>query len=210
MVSVSDDAGARLERALETFLLRESRSESPAGAWQGGVWRPAAEEQRACCDAIALTPANKQALEAHCRTIVHVAALFEVPATNLKRAVRAARAPARPGPDARKPYAERFFEASSTAREEAYAALRSEAKRFALVQQRVLSIGREEPDALAALLETAGVGLERYILALQFATEVEAAYRFATSALAKFRSMGRFGFDGDSDESFEKTPSNDQ
>lgn len=207
---MSDDVGARLESAVETFLRRESRSESPAGDWHDGIWRPAPEEERACCRAIAPAAANKQALEAHCRTIIHVATLFEVPATDLKRAVRAARAQARlgPGPEEPRSQAERLFEAGSTTREEAYAALRNTAARFASVQQSLLSIGREEePDALAALLESAGVGLERYVLALEYAAQVEAAYRFAASALAKYRSMGRFGFDGASNE---RTPSNDQ
>lgn len=194
------DVGARLARAVETFLLREARSESPAGEWQEGIWRPASEEQKACCLAIAPTPGNKQALEAHCRTILHVAALFDVRATDLKRAVRAARGQARLGlkridPEERKPQAERFFEASINTRDEAYAALRSEAARFAVVQQSLLSIGKEEPHALAALLESAGVGLERCVLALEYATQVETAYRFAASALEKYRSIERFGLD---------------
>lgn len=169
---MSGDAGARLKRAVETFLRRESRSESPAGDWQEGIWRPAAEEERACCRAIAPAPANKQALEAHCRTIIHVAALLDVPATNLKRAVRAARGKATLDPGS---------EARSITREQAYAALRNTAERFASVQKSLLSIGREEPDALAALLESAGVGLERYVLALEYATQVEAGYRLAAN-----------------------------
>ena len=166
-----------MKNAVEASLRRESRSESPVGEWQEGIWRPAKEEERACCGEVAPTPGNKQALEAHCRTIVHIAALFEVPATDLKRAVRAARGQARlaPGSEERKPQAERFFEVSSTTREEAYTALRNAAARFASVQQSLLSIGREEPDALATLLESAGVGLERYVLALEYAAQIEAA-----------------------------------
>lgn len=187
------DGAERMERAVETYLRREARTESPVGEWQDGIWRPAPVERRACCDDIAPAPGNKQALEAHCRTILHVSALFEVPATDLKRAVRAARGSARfegerSGPDG-KSQAELFFEMSSATREEAYAALRSEAGRFGPVQESLLSIGREEPEALAALLESAGVGLERYVLALGYAAEVETAYRYAASALAKYRSI---------------------
>ncbi len=187
------DAG-RMDQAVETYLQREARSESPMGDWQEGIWRPAPVERRACCDEIAPAPGNKQALEAHCRTILHVAALFEVPATDLKRAVRAAREQIRrPGAERpstdRKSQAELFFEMSGATREEAYAALRTEAGRFASVQESLLSIGGEGPDALAALLESAGVGLERYVLALGYAAEVETAYRFAASALAKYRSI---------------------
>ncbi len=192
-VASPPDAAGRIEQAVEAYLRRESRSESPLGDWQEGIWRPAPLERRACCDEIAPAPGNKQALEAHCRTILHVAALFEVPATELKRAVRAARGSARlekerPGSDG-KSQTELFFEMSGATREEAYAALRSAAGRFAPVQESLLSIGREEPAALAALLENAGVGLERYVLALEYAVEVETAYRFAASALEKYRSI---------------------
>jgi hypothetical protein len=199
--SVSADAGARLGQAVETFLRRESRSESPVGEWQEAIWRPDPEEQRACCGEIAPAPRNKQALEAHCRTILHIASLFDVPVTDLKRAVRATRGRARlglerSGPEPGKPLAERFFEASSTTRNEAYTALRSEAARFASVQQSLLSIGTEEPHALAALLESAGTGLERYVLALEYAAQVETAYRFAAAAFEKYRSIERFGLEG--------------
>ncbi len=183
----------RMERAVHTFLQRESRSESPAGEWQEGIWQPAPAERRSCCDEIAPTPGNKQALEAHCRTILHIAALFDVPATGLKRAVRAARSRVRPGANppgsTGKSQAELFFEASRASREEAYAALRSEAVRFADLQQSLLSIGKEEPSALVALLEKTGIGLERYVLAVGYAAEVETAYRFASSALEKYRSI---------------------
>lgn len=181
----------RMERAVKTFLRRESRIDSPVGEWQEGIWRPAPSEHRPCCDEITPAPANKQALEAHCRTILHIAALFDVPATGLKRAVRAARSQVRPELPLGmgKSQAEVFFDASYASREEAYEALRSEAARFAKLQQSLLSIGKEEPDALAALLESAGVGLERYVLALGYAAEVEAAYRFASSALEKYRTI---------------------
>ncbi|HEV7667289.1 MAG TPA: hypothetical protein VGS22_02115 [Thermoanaerobaculia bacterium] len=174
--------------AVETFLARELRQTSPDGDWQEGIWLPAPEERRACCEEIAPTAANKQALEAHCRTILHVAALFDVPATVLKRAVRVERERvAHRGSD--KPQAEVFFEASSAAREEAYAQLRKEATRFVPVQERLQAIGKEDPEALAALLEAAGIGLERYVLALEYATQTETAYRFAQAARDKFRSF---------------------
>lgn len=192
-VASTTEDDRRMERAVKTFLRRESRVESPVGEWQEGIWRPASSEHRPCCDEIAPAPGNKQALEAHCRTILHIAALFDVPATGLKRAVRAARSQVRPElpKSVGKSQAELFFDASHASREEAYAALRGEAARFADLQQSLLSIGKEEPDELAALLESAGIGLERYVLALGYAAEVEAAYRFASSALEKYRSIKR-------------------
>lgn len=183
-----------LTQAVETFLARELRQASPSGDWQEGVWLPAAEERRACCEEIAPTSANKQALEAHCRTILHVAALFGIPATVLKRAVRAERenTPSRGtdrGGRSDKPQAEVFFEASGAAREEAYTRLRKEAAGFGPVHERLQTIGKEDPEAMAALLEAAGIGLERYVLALEYATQVETAYRFAQAARDKFRSL---------------------
>ncbi len=184
----------RLPLAVRTFLAREKRQEGPEGEWQDGIWLPSSSERRACCEEIVPTGANKQALEAHCRTIVHVAALFDVPATVLKRAVRAEREQAagptaeRPG-RAGKPQAELFFEASSAARDQAYSELREEAVRFGTVQERMQRIGQEDPETLADLLEAAGLGLERYVLALEYATQTEAAYRFAQVARDKFRSF---------------------
>ncbi len=185
---------ARLERAIATFFRREAREESPDGEWQDGIWQPTPSERRPCCGEIAPTPGNKQALEAHCRTILHVAARFDVPATDLKRAVRAARSRVTPSGEERtsseqKPQAEVFFEASSAAREEAYSALRSEAARFAPIQQGLLEIDGNDPDAVISLLEGAGEGLERYVLALEYATQVETAYRFALAAVEKYRSL---------------------
>ena len=116
-----------------------------------------------------------------------------MPATWLKRGVRAARGAERVGRE--RPSAEGtsqttlFFDMSCAAREEAYAVLRGEAGRFAPVQESLLSVGREEPAALADLLENAGAGLERYVLALEFAVQVETAYRFAAFAVEKFRSI---------------------
>ncbi|MEP7012512.1 MAG: hypothetical protein ABJC13_19500 [Acidobacteriota bacterium] len=184
----------RLALAMETFLARELRQASPAGDWQDGIWRPDPEERRACCSEIAPTAANKQALEAHCRTILHVATLFDVPTTALKRAVRAEREKVTGhatdrGGRSDKPQAEVFFEASRAARDEAYAQLRREAVRFGPVQERLQAIGSEGPEAMAALLEAAGIGLERYVLALEYATQTETAYRFAQAARDKYRSI---------------------
>lgn len=188
------EAEDRLALAVKTFLARELRQASPEGDWQEGIWLPASQERRACCEEIVPTPANRQALEAHCRTILHVAALFEVPATLLKRAVRAGREKVAGrasdrGGRSDKPQAEVFFEASRVAREEAYAQLRKEATRFLPVQERLQAIGQEDPETLAALLEAAGLGLERCVLALEYATQIETAYRFAQAARDKFRSI---------------------
>src|SRR6185295_19534944 len=81
----------RLRLALEAFLARESRAQGPEGEWREGLWFPSNNERRPCCEGLAPTLANKQALESHCRSAAHVAALFEVPVLDLRRALRRAR-----------------------------------------------------------------------------------------------------------------------
>jgi len=82
---------ARLHQAVAVALARELRKEHPEGDWQDGLWYPSPEERRSCCEKLAPSPGNKQALESHCRSKAHIANLFDVPVPDLKRAVLSAR-----------------------------------------------------------------------------------------------------------------------
>jgi hypothetical protein len=82
---------ARLQQAVDVALARELRKEHPQGDWQDGLWYPAPEERRPCCEKLAPSPGNKQALDSHCRSKAHIANLFDVPVAELKRAVLLAR-----------------------------------------------------------------------------------------------------------------------
>jgi hypothetical protein len=87
------DAGnaGRLQQAVRVALAREARTESPEGEWEDGLWLPSVQERRPCCEGVTPSPANRQALESHCRTQRHVAQLFDVPLTELKSAIRRSR-----------------------------------------------------------------------------------------------------------------------
>lgn len=81
----------RLRLALDEFFARVARRSNPGGGWQEGLWQPSSQERRPCCDAIRPSTANRQALESHCRSQAHVAALFGVALPDLKVAVKAER-----------------------------------------------------------------------------------------------------------------------
>lgn len=81
----------QLRLALDEFFARVARRSNPEGGWEEGLWQPSPRELRACCVAIRPSTANRQALESHCRSQVHVAALFGVSLPDLKAAVKAER-----------------------------------------------------------------------------------------------------------------------
>ncbi len=81
----------RLRLAIEEFYGRSQRQRHPQGEWLDGLWFPSELERRSCCEEIQPTVRNRQALEGHCRTQAHVAALFEIRIGELKAAVRADR-----------------------------------------------------------------------------------------------------------------------
>lgn len=86
----SGNAG-RLQQAVRVALAREVRAESPDGEWEDGLWLPSPQERRPCCEGVTPSPANRQALESHCRTQRHVAQLFDIPLAELKSAIRRSR-----------------------------------------------------------------------------------------------------------------------
>lgn len=89
----ADSAGnaGRLQQAARVALARDARTESPDGEWEDGLWLPSPQERRPCCEGVVPSPANRQALESHCRTQRHVAQLFDVPLAELKSAIRRSR-----------------------------------------------------------------------------------------------------------------------
>lgn len=76
-----------LETAAKCYLDRKARRTHPAGnLGKGGRWTPAPEERRSCCNDICRpSRAWPWTLNRHCRSLEHVAALFEVDALQLRR-----------------------------------------------------------------------------------------------------------------------------
>lgn len=87
-----------LTQATATYLARKDRTAHPTGEFdKRGRWYASATESQSCCAGIRTPSAAYPYSEMiHCRTIEHVAALHGVEAAALRRAVRAARPPARP------------------------------------------------------------------------------------------------------------------
>ena len=74
-----------LEKAVQEFQARRSRTAQPRGVWVDRTWLPHLKERRPCCDRITRRGQN---LQHHCRSLVHVAHLFGVPLATLKTACR--------------------------------------------------------------------------------------------------------------------------
>lgn len=82
-----------LAAAVAEFIARQTRSSHPAGNFDNaGRWYPIAGEHCECCDSIR-TPSRAwpNTLNKHCRSAAHVANLYGVDVTELRRAVRAAK-----------------------------------------------------------------------------------------------------------------------
>ena len=79
-----------IQAAAREFLARQRRTSNPAGHFDGaGRWKPDSEETCACCAEIRKpSVAWPLSLNAHCRTAGHVAQLFRVNITDMRRAAR--------------------------------------------------------------------------------------------------------------------------
>ncbi len=142
-----------LRTAAAAVLARQERKAHPRGFWQEGLWWPDPEERRSCCEAIQPTPANKQALDSHCRSQTHVAQLFDVSARALRRAaglVRRERATAPGAP----PGIESLFAAAQVLLRDAKAALDLELGQLAPLLDAELGAGVETLANLLAAIET--------------------------------------------------------
>jgi hypothetical protein len=84
------DCDAQLATAVQLYLDRQDRVTHPVGYFgSGDKWYPSDEEFCDCCKYIR-KPSWKWpwSLNKHCRSAEHVAALMDVDATDLRRAVR--------------------------------------------------------------------------------------------------------------------------
>ncbi|HXU30194.1 MAG TPA: hypothetical protein VN851_06430 [Thermoanaerobaculia bacterium] len=187
----------RLRLALEAFLARESRAQGPEGEWREGLWFPSNNERRPCCEGLAPTLANKQALESHCRSAAHVAALFEVPVLDLRRALKRARiaqeAAADPStgaaPARQMTNTERLARISRAALSEALATLRAEARQGAEVLKELGDLDEEPAGDLAATLKAAAERLKLVTQSLESAAQMELVCRVSELALGKVRAL---------------------
>lgn len=80
----------QLLSAAREYIKRRDRITHPAGSTDnGGRWFPLESESRPCCDHIrAPSRAFPWSLSHHCRTMPHVAALYNVDVKALRKAVR--------------------------------------------------------------------------------------------------------------------------
>ena len=78
----------QLQTALRTLIDRKARTAYPEGLYDwAGRWRPTTEETRACCFSIRPPSWNyPNSLLEHCRTLKHVAMLYDVPYRDLYNA----------------------------------------------------------------------------------------------------------------------------
>jgi hypothetical protein len=88
-----DGIATNLSLCLEEYLARQNRERHPDGSFdKGGRWYPSEREQRECC-AFIRSPSRAwpYSLMKHCRSVEHVAALFDIDPRILRRAVRLAK-----------------------------------------------------------------------------------------------------------------------
>jgi len=80
----------RLNEALIEYLNRRDRTSEPQGKYdRGGRWYPDDEERRECCRTIREPSCNwPYSLLVHCRSLRHVAHLYGVDESELRRLAR--------------------------------------------------------------------------------------------------------------------------
>lgn len=82
---------SRVDRAAHTFVARRDRREHPDGSEEGTArrWYPSDREFCECCKSIRNpSRAWPWSLMIHCRTAEHVAHLFDVDASDVRRRAR--------------------------------------------------------------------------------------------------------------------------
>ena len=183
----------RLRRAVEEFHLRKQRIRHPKGDWREGLWFPSNQERRSCC-VQRPTAANRQALESHCRTQTHVAALFEIQLGELKAVLREDRK--RGGPTARQVIAtyvaapppiaqgEFFDEFRTRSRREAFAKVNHELTEcLPLLQALQAAISQDQESAVYRLKEAAD-SVENLRAAIRCSEALEARIASSGALLA--------------------------
>jgi len=192
----SENPEGRLRLALEAFYARSARREQPDGEWRDRLWYPSQRERQACCEGIVPTLDNRQALDSHCRTQVHVAALYGVSVADLKAAVRAERklraslsAPAAvAASQSRRPASgQALYELSLKSRNEGLDELRQALEGCLPLFERL----RSEPSGedLPLLLEEALAGAKRLFAAIDYTRTLEASVRFSQAVLTSLRAL---------------------
>jgi len=175
----------RLQQAVRVALAREVRTESPEGEWEDGVWLPSAQERRPCCEGVTPSPANRQALESHCRTQRHVAQLFDIPLTELKSAIRRSRSEEgrRIGPPKEGAALMELVRVSGEARTQALDELREAIAEMEAKVPRVLEELAQATKAgeLRKVLNGLLEDIERLQALVEFNCSVEDAYQSAQS-----------------------------
>ncbi len=163
----------RLRLALAEFVSRAARRTQPEGEWVEGLWQPSPRERQPCCQAIRPSTANRQALESHCRSQAHVAALFGVDVADLKAAVRRQRNEEVEAADApgQSPVDPTMQQVSRSVRRVNRSQLRTAIRLAAPAIERLRALGEEE-DLLQPLVE-AMWRVQRLVLALETAKALE-------------------------------------
>ncbi len=188
----------RMRLAIEDFYSRSMRKTQPEGYWQEGLWYPSAGERRACCEDLRPTPANRQALESHCRSQIHVATLYGIPLGELKAAVRDDRKRGSPiaqhvassfvGSRSRR--TESFSDLGQITREETFERLDAALSHSLPLLERLHALGREgSPEEAARLLETATVSAERLLATLHSARNLETIMTFGSALIETFQKI---------------------
>ncbi len=88
---VSTEYSEALERAAEEFEGRQQHTRQPIGYYQGGQrwWPDETRERRWCCSGLREPSYSwPNSLRNHCRTLAHVAEVFQVLPEDLRRRVR--------------------------------------------------------------------------------------------------------------------------
>lgn len=87
-----------LEQAARTFIARRDRSSHPSGKFDNaGRWYPSEAETCDCCSSVrSPSRAHPYSLMVHCRTLKHVANLYGVKESDLRKEVRRLDPPAKP------------------------------------------------------------------------------------------------------------------
>ncbi len=85
-----NDYNLRLEQAEQCYLDRQARDTHPSGSFDnGGRWYPDEDEIQECCNSIRRPSRNyPYSLMVHCRTIKHIANLYNVEVRAIRTIVR--------------------------------------------------------------------------------------------------------------------------
>ena len=180
--SPNQEPGERLRVARDEFFARVARKSHPAGDWQDGLWEPAPQEVRPCCAAIRPSTANRQALESHCRSQAHVAALFEVPLPDLKAAVKAERIRQAGSQENSLPEQD-FSRIVRDVRQFSTRQLRQQIEMDLPPIKRLRDLGIDED--LPALLDLARRAAERLLMAIKVAQTMEVGLKDLNLVFAK-------------------------